>query len=669
MKTASWFLLLAMLAAAPLWAGDKPVEPGSGIPDLTLEQLMEVKIATVNGACKFEQKVTDAPASVTVITAEEIKLYGYRTLADILRSVRGFYTGYDRNYGYLGTRGFSRPGDFNSRFMLLVDGHRVNDPIYGTAAVGTEFILDVDLIERVEVIRGASSSLYGTSAFFGVINVITRHGNDIKGGEISGSAGSPHTYGGRLSYGNRYPSGLDVVVSGTGYDSRGERDLYYGEYDNPADNHGIAHRVDDDRSYSLFSKFSWRDLTFTGAYVSREKGIPTGSYGTVFNDSRNRTWDKSGFTDLRYERPFENGSNLTARAYFDDYRYRGDYLYSGADPGDPPVLMKDYADGQAVGGELMYIFTLPAGHRVSLGAEGRSSFREDQGNYDESPYFNRLDDQRNSSSYAFFAQDEYHILKNLILNAGLRHDHYNTFGGSTNPRLALIFKPLDKTILKILYGSAFRAPTPYEMYYADNDLTMKANPDIEPEKIRTYEAAYEQYIGENLRTSLSGFYYRIDNLITQVTDPDDLLVFRNIGKVEAKGMEMELEGKWSSGAHARVSYLLQEATDEGTGERLTNSPRHLVKLNMAYPLLSRKLFASGEVQYTSKRKTLAGEESGFALANLTLFSRDWIKGLEVSLSFYNLLDRKYGDPGAGEHLQDVIEQDGRTWRLKLTYRF
>ena len=89
----------------------------------------------------------------------KFKRYGYRTLADILRSVRGFYVTNDRNYSYLGVRGFSRPGDYNARILLLVDGHRLNDNIFGAALIGTEFPLDVDLIERVEIIRGPSSSL------------------------------------------------------------------------------------------------------------------------------------------------------------------------------------------------------------------------------------------------------------------------------------------------------------------------------------------------------------------------------------------------------------------------------------------------------------------------------------------------------------------------------
>ncbi len=108
----------------------------------------------VYAASKHLQSVNDAPSSVTIVTAEEIQEYGYRTLADILESVRGFYITYDRYSSYVGVRGFGRLGDWNSRVLLLIDGNRINDVVLGQAALGTEFPLDVDLIQRVEIVRG-----------------------------------------------------------------------------------------------------------------------------------------------------------------------------------------------------------------------------------------------------------------------------------------------------------------------------------------------------------------------------------------------------------------------------------------------------------------------------------------------------------------------------------
>jgi len=140
-------------------------------PDLSqmgLEDLVKVQVDTVSGASKFLEKSTNVPASVTIVTAEEIREFGYRTLADVLQSVRGFHVIYDRNYSYVAIRGFLQPGDYNARILFLLDGHRVNDNIYDGAYVGTAFPGDVNLIDRIEIVRGASSSVYGTGALLAV---------------------------------------------------------------------------------------------------------------------------------------------------------------------------------------------------------------------------------------------------------------------------------------------------------------------------------------------------------------------------------------------------------------------------------------------------------------------------------------------------------------------
>jgi len=180
---------------------------------------MDIKVDTVYGASKFQQKVTEAPSSITIITADEIQKYGYRTLSDVLQSVPGFYVTNDRNYSYVGMEGISRPTDYNTHLLIMIDGHRINDNVFNGAYVGTEAILDVDLIERVEIIRGPGSSLYGTNAFLGVINIISKRGRDLKGAEVSADAGGLQTYRGRATYGQQYASGLELLLSGTYYDS------------------------------------------------------------------------------------------------------------------------------------------------------------------------------------------------------------------------------------------------------------------------------------------------------------------------------------------------------------------------------------------------------------------------------------------------------------------
>jgi iron complex outermembrane receptor protein len=150
---------------------------------------MAIKVSRVEGASKREQDLTAAPSAVTIITSQDITQYGYRTLADVLNSVRGIYATNSRSYSFLGVRGFNRPGDYGGRNLILLDGQRLNEPIFDTAAFGQDFALDADLIDRVEIVRGPGSTLYGSNAFFSVVNVITKRGRDYNHSEASASGG------------------------------------------------------------------------------------------------------------------------------------------------------------------------------------------------------------------------------------------------------------------------------------------------------------------------------------------------------------------------------------------------------------------------------------------------------------------------------------------------
>lgn len=633
------------------------------LKDLSLEQLMDIEVATVYGASKYEQKVTEAPSSVTIITSEEIKKYGHRSLVDILKSIRSFYVTYDRNYHYIGVRGFDRPGDYNTRILLLIDGHRVNDNIYDSALIDTG--LPIDIIDRIEVIRGPGSSLYGSNAFFAVINIITRRGSDLEGFVVSGEVASFDTYSGGFSLGKRLHNGFDLILSGSMSDSNGQ-DLFYQEFNDPSTNKGDAEGCDYSRDHSLFSKLSYKGFTFEAAYFSVTKGIPTASYETVFNDPRSQTTDDRGFVNLTYGAPFGSSSEIQAQVSYNYNHYEGAYLYDA-----PPVtLNKDKSWGLWWGGELKVINKFIPGNTITLGSEFRNNFRQDQKTYDKSPYSLYLNDKGDSTIWAFYLQDEVALMKNLTLNAGVRYDHYGTFGGSTNPRLAVIYTPYPQTFLKLLYGRAFRAPSAYELYYDDGNTTIKSNPNLDSETINTYEMVLEHFFGNRFSLFVDGYYYKIKNLISQQIDPaDGLLVFRNVEEIEAKGIELAMKGKWK-GLEGTISYALQEADNAQTGERLTNSPKHLAKLNLIVPLIKDKLFLGLEEQYMSKRKTLENRyTNSFYITNLTIFSQKIAKGLEVSGSVYNLFDEKYSDPGSGEHVQDTIEQDGVNFRFKITYLF
>lgn len=630
------------------------------------ERIFFQEIPSVHGASKYEQKVSEAPASVTIVTADDIRRFGWRTLADALRSVRSLYTTYDRIWTYLGVRGFGRPEDFNTRVLLLVDGFRINNNSYDMAYIGNGFILDIDMVDRIEVIRGPGSSLYGTNAFFAVINVITKNGRQLKGSEFSASAASFDTYKGRLSYGNRTEGGLEVLLSASYSDSRGQR-LYFSEYDDPATNNGVSERGDYERVGNLLAKVSLRGLSLSAGAVSREKGIPTGFYDTVFGDRRTRVHDPSqAFVNAAWDHEIDARSKITLRAGYNSYTYRADYQY-------PAYLNKDEGFGRWWTSEALYTRRIGTDHKLVAGVEYQRNARQDQKSVNDYGDHTSVvvSDRRRSSRWAVYLQDEYRLREGLLLNAGIRYDWYQAFGGTTNPRLALIYGGVDHTAVKFLYGKAFRAPNVYELYWDNGGISQKASPGLDPETIQTYELVLERPLGRDLRAAVSLYRYQVRNLIDLTLDPaDGMQFYRNVGKVDAQGVELEVDGRWASWLEGRGSYAYQHSENAVTGETLTNSPRHLLKVNLSTPVMSDRILAGIEVQSMSRRLTVAGSNAGGAtVANLTLLGRRWARGLEVSASVYNLFDRKYSDPVSDSHVQDAIPQDGRSWRVKASYEF
>jgi iron complex outermembrane receptor protein len=629
---------------------------------MTLEQLLEVEITAT--ASKFSQEVTRAPASISVVTADEIKVHGYRTLAEILSSVRGLYTTYDRNYTYVGVRGFARPGDYNTRVLLLIDGHRLNEPTYDMAPIGTDFPLDVSLIERVEVIRGPGSSLYGTSAFFAVINVLTKSGASHAGRRLDTAVGSMATGHVTASYGHVFEGGKEMLLAASGYGSAGNTHLYYPEYDSPETGNGVAVDADADRAASAFASVSLGRVRLSGGFLDRGKHIPTGSWDSVFGDSRAHTDDRRTYADAAYTGPAFSGWTSVARAGVNFYEYLGRYpLDFGA---DGTVVQQDGSHSVQISGELTLNRRWQE-HLFTVGTEVRRTIRDSQWAQDIGPKWTAQ--QRPSTPLGVYAQDELTLRPWMLVNGGVRLDYDNAFGGSATPRVGVVFLPRRQSAVKLLYGRAFRAPNSYELYYFD---TMREQGlTLSPETISTTELVWEEYIGPHLRTTASVFRYDARHLIAQQTLDDtsgDSLYYTNADRTPAQGVDAEIEGRWD-GLTVRVSYANVNATDWTSGERLSNSPQHLGKIGLVLPLkpLATSLALDGRI--TGERLTLKGDTiSGFGLANITTTTA-LSQALDLQFGLYNALDRDYADPGSEEHLQPAIGQDGRTLRVRLIARF
>jgi outer membrane receptor protein involved in Fe transport len=654
-------LFSASFAAAqqPMPAAPKAVDPST----MDLEQLMKIEIVVAGS--KRAQEARDVASFVSVVSSAEIREHGYRTLADVLRTLPGFYVSNDRNYSYIGVRGFSRPGDFNSRILLLLNGLRTNESVYDLAYIGEEFSVDVDMIERVEVIRGPSSALYGSNAFFAVINIVTRPGSSLAGTEVATSAASFGTYSGRASYGRTFANDLDLLVSATYSDGKG-RSLYYPEYNAPATNNGMANGADHEDFHKFLVTASKGDFSFQANSVSREKGLPTGQFGALFNDKRTRTIDDLRLASLSYNHAFPDGGSFSTRLHTGRYSYTGEYAYY---PGIAPT--QDLAAGEWWGTDVDAAHKIGSRQFLTFGAEYRDDFKQTQTNFDPSPYMLYTDVRTEFTRWGLFAQDEIKLAEPLVLYAGVRVDRYKRFGSATSPRVALIYTPSPTTTFKLLAGRAFRAPSVYELYYESAYIKFKANPLLKPEHIETLELIAQRFIGHGVQVSASAFRNRLTGLTDQRRDPaDSMLVFQNVGEAHSRGIELGLGVNRGHGLTGQLSYSLQRTEDRATGATLTNSPGQMVQLQLRSPIAGTGVIAALDAQYMGERRTSAGSAGSHTLTNVSLFAPRTFGRFDLSATVYNVFAARYGDPVAADtYVQDIIQQDGRNFRVRSTLHY
>lgn len=664
--------LPAIALAAANASADEPT--AKDLSRLSLDDLMQIRVESVTTASKRLEPSTDAPAAVSIISGDEIRKLGHRSLADVLQGIRGFYVTYDHGYYYLGSRGFSRPGDYNSRTLLLLNGQRLNDGVYEQGFIGTEFMLDLDLIERVEVVRGPGSALYGSDALFGVINVITKRGADIGTAEASVEGGSFDRWKGRFSLGSKLKNGVDYLISGSYLTSEGQSHISFPLMAT----HGAAPlqaiSQDSERVANLFGRITWNDFTLETAWRDRNKQLPTGAYDSVLEDPRNRLFDTAGYIRGIFDHSFENELKLRTSFSYNSTTYRGTFIYDRLQSTGSILRVVERDEGRSVWWAEDAHLSLPLWEeRVNLsgGFEARENVRQNQDTFDLDPYVSYLNDNRTSWTIGPYSEAKITVLPSVSLTAGVRHDFYSDENGATTPRSALVWQPVKESTLKLLYGEAFRAPNAYERYYQDGGRSEKPSGHLKPERIETYEAVFEQQIGSHVRGSVSGYLFKAHDLINLVTDPSDgLLVYQNTQLAYGRGVEFELETRFKPGITSRISYTLQRANDEIAHQELSNSPHHQILANVIVPLYRDQIFAGVEARYIGGRENDSGPDVGaYWIANATLYSQHWANGLELSASVYNLFDHRYLEPGSGNLAQKTIAQEGRSFRVKLTYHF
>lgn len=643
-------LAFASLLTQPAWAK-------VDLTELSLEDLLNV---TVVGAAKYEQRQEEVAAAVSVITRNEIKAFGWRTLDEALATLPGIHTSYDRQYSYIGTRGFGLPGDFNTRILLTINGNRNNDVVYDGANSGHDFPLDLDMVERIEFIPGPGGAVYGQNALFGVVNLVTRTGASVNGTEVAlAYQGLESARTGRVTWGKLLDNGLDVLISATARKSRGADHFYdFGA----AGVSGVASGMNGIQGQKLFTRLARGPWSFDFIYGDNRKDDPTAQYHSDPLEPGQYQRDKMLQTQLQYHESFAGDTlQLSARLFLGRQRYTGLFYYSGS-----PYFATGSSDWQGV--ELRLLSTRWAGHKLMLGLEMQENTRRDQTNLELANPADKYAALGTGWRAGVFVQDEWTLNQYLSTTLGLRFDRNSVIDNSLSPRAGLIWKAAPSTTMKALYGRAHRAPNAYERDY-DDGVVQVANPALGGEAVDTLELVLDQRLGQALSLRGSLYQWSMRDLVVLGIAPGGLPQYQNGGDVEATGIELSANQTWDWGGRLRGSLSHQEVTYK-SGARLANSPQLLGKLNFSGPLAATGLRFGAELQYTSKRQTLDGSSlDGYWLANLHLGTDRLARGLEVSLGLYNLFNQRYAHPGSDINWQNSILQDGRSARLKAIFRF
>jgi len=660
---------LILLVAIPVLADSKAVKPdqaNSDVYSMTLEQLMTLN---VEGAALHLQTLEDAPASVTIISAEDIRKYGYRTLGEALSSVRGFYMNNNRTYHTVGVRGFNLPTDYGSRILVLVNGHNMADNIFDSMLwFGVDFPIDLKLMQRIEVIRGPSSALYGSSGVFATINIITKSPDEV--GLPSATARFDSFGEKKLQVMGSAPIGRNakLVYSGSVFNNGGEQSLYFPGFDTAATNNGTALRMDGEKGYHFFGNLVWKNWSLTTVISDRNKIQPVSWGPVVFNDRGTHVLEDSNYVEAAYSRELKGGT-LNWRTYYNQTHLGGRFDYAlGSNDGSNATVEdnRTFSWGDRVGSSLTYRFDTAHLGSVTAGVEGRVDLKAFQGSNDLTPTpVEYVNIDRRDRTLGLFVQDERQLSANWKINLGIRLDVSHYRRSFVSPRTAFIYQPSAAWTYKFLYGRAFRNPSAFDLFYGDG-LAAAANPAARPEKIDTIEVDLERKVGKKMNLIASAYGYVLRDFLEGVYDSSGLIQTQNTGKIHALGFEVEMNGRPVPWFEATASYAIQRSTNDILKSVLQNSPNHLAKLRFAIPL-GRKFDVSSGMQYYSSRMTLAGAPvSQVYLADFTITSKRLLPMLDLQVGLRNSFNRNYFDPIALDPRVDSMRQPGRSVFVELT---
>jgi outer membrane receptor protein involved in Fe transport len=670
-------------------AVERTVVVSLAVPAKLDVQLREIE--EVTAASRVAESVEDAPSSVTIITGQELRAMGYPTLADALRGVRGIYVGNDTSYDIVGIRGFSRPGDYGSRVLVLLDGHPLNDNYVGQSYFGYDGRVDLADIERIEIVRGPGSVVYGTGAFLGVINLTTRT-----------RAAPTHTEAGITAAGNgvgaaRVMQQLQIspdagIWTSVSAAHGGGADYFFQEFASDPATGGNSRGNDGFDAGNVTGRAWYKWATLQWYLNSRNKNLPSGEFGTIFGDSRLHFIDTRGTLELRLEPQVAKPIEWLTRAHVDLYNF-DDFLPTLVEQGGNAT---ETFRGQWAGVEQRIAYKWKSLLRITVGGELQDDFKAVQSGTSAggvsagvttAPVTYLAPVNRSFQVGAGYGSIDFTPVRQLKVTGGARYDYYSNFGGSLNPRVAVILKPYEAGNIKAMFGKAFRAPSVYEHYYdastqlpgdcavVEPKTACLSQASLKPESVYSGELELVHHFRPTLSATLAGYTNYITDIINLAgggteSSPNEYVNITN--PIQTYGGEVEVRRDWRDGWMASVSYSYQdtEYLDNAATKlrNVPNSPHHLAALKAAAPLLDRvlvlatRLTFEGPVwdKYDQPNDPPQTETSPVFIWDVVLSGEAERFGIRYNLGLYNATDQKFLFPVSREFTQTFIPQPGRT---------
>ncbi|WP_198320862.1 TonB-dependent receptor plug domain-containing protein [Azohydromonas aeria] len=551
-------------------------QAGAPVPE-ALQDLDALLSTEVEGVSRQLESALDAPAAVSTLSRAEAQALGHRTVADMLERLPGVYLGGSRGYGSVGLRGFNRPGDYNARLLMAIDGYRVNDAVYDQALPGREFPIPADWVKRLELVSGPASSVYGSNALLGVANAVTLDGRDAPGLHLRAALGRWNSGDVVLSHG-WHEGGADLFVGLALHRSDGET-LQDPALRGPASPDGRVAGLDGTRWRSLFVKGRLQGWRLTLVSQERLKDMATAPYGTLPGVAGTRFTDRYDYAEAAWDGDWRDDWRTALRGNVSRSNFAGRYAYGDA---AAPLINRDDIGATWAGLDARVQWRGWINHELTLGAKARRVFDARQRNFDESPPATWLDRRDTQAQGALYAQDQWRLAERWTLTTGGRIDRVQGFDTAFSPRLALVARPSENEAVKLLFGQGFRVPNLSERFYDDAGATQVANPALRPERVRSVALAWERAVGARSRVALQLYQDRFARLIDFTDVGGGLSQYRNLSSVRSHGLDVEAQGLLGGGVQWRASASVQHAhSDQGD---LANTPHWIFKGHLLAPL-------------------------------------------------------------------------------------